>query len=120
VSGKRSRDRGARGELRVRDLYRSHGFQCRRNFQSGAQGMGDLVGGDLPAVIEVKNAERILFWPWVEQAQDGIRPPFAEDEWVLHIKSNGKPPVAVVDELFLMRLFVDQRSLQRAIRTEDA
>jgi len=120
MSGKRSRDKGARGELRVRDLYRSSGFECRRNFGSGSQGMGDLIGNDLPVVIEVKNQERVTLWPWVKQAQDGIRPPFREDEWCLHITGNNRPRVVVVDEALFMRLLEDQRSLQRAIRTCEA
>jgi hypothetical protein len=120
VSGKRSRDKGARGELRVRDLYRSSGFECRRNFGSGAQGGGDLIGGDMPVVPEVKNTERVTLWPWVEQAQSGIRPPFREDEWCLHVTGNNRPRVVVVDEGLFMRLLEDQRSLHHAIRTGDA
>jgi hypothetical protein len=120
VSGKRSRDKGARGELRVRDLYRSSGFECRRNFGSGSQGMGDLIGNDLPVVIEVKNQERVTLWPWVWQAQSGIRPPYRDDEWCLHITGNNRPCVVVVDEALFMRLLEDQRSLQHAIRAEDA
>lgn len=120
MSGKRSRDKGARGELRVRDLYRSSGFECRRNFGSGAQGGGDLIGGDMPVVPEVKNTERVTLWPWVEQAQDGIRPPYRDDEWALHITGNGRPRVVVLDESFFMGLLEDQRSLDRAVRTEDS
>ena len=119
VSGKRSRDKGARGELRVRDVFRRHGFDCRRNFGSGSQGMGDLIGNDMPVVPEVKNTERVTLWPWVEQAQSGIRPPYREDEWCLHITGNNRPYVVVVDEAYFMRLLVDSRNVQRALLPEE-
>ena len=118
MSGRRSRDKGARGELRVRDVYRKSGFECRRNFGSGSQGGGDLIGGNMPVVPEVKNTERVTLWPWVEQAQSGIRPPYRDDEWCLHVTGNGRPCVVILDEGFFMRLLEDQRNLQRAVRTE--
>lgn len=116
MTGARSQRKGAKGELRVRDLYREHGWDCRRNFGSGAQGMGDIIGNDLPLVIEVKNQERVSLWQWVEQAQDGVRRPFSDIEWALHVTGNRRPRVVVVDERLFMRLLVDQRSLQHAFR----
>lgn len=118
MTGARSQRKGAKGELRVRDLYRDAGWDCRRNFGSGAQGMGDIIGNDLPVVIEVKNQERVSLWQWVEQAQDGVRRPFREDEWALHVTGNRRPRVVIVDERLFMRLLVDQRSLQHAVRAE--
>lgn len=115
MSGRKSRDKGARGELRVRDLYRKAGWDARRNFGSGAQGMGDIVG-NLPVVVEVKNTERVTLWPWVGQAQDGVRQPYAEIDWALHVTGNNRPRVVIVDERKFMQLLEDQRSLQHAVR----
>jgi hypothetical protein len=67
----------------------------------------------------VKNTERVTLWPWVEQAKDGVRPPYLEDEWVVHITGNGRPRVVVLDEGFFMRLLVDSRNVQRALLPEE-
>ncbi len=115
--GATSRNKGARGELLVRDLYRSNGFDCRRNFGSGSQGLGDIVG-DLPDVPEIKNTERITFWPWVEQATTNIRPPYGLNDWSLFITGNRRPLVVALPAERYMQLLVDQRSLQQALLAE--
>jgi hypothetical protein len=55
VSGKRSRDKGARGELEVVELVRAAGWiNATRNFDSGSAGNGDVAFGPAATLIESK------------------------------------------------------------------
>lgn len=72
---RRSRDKGARGELEVRDLVRAAGWpNASRNFASGAQGLGDIAHGPALTVIESKltnHFELRAFWAQVTRDAHG-------------------------------------------------
>lgn len=69
------RAKGNRGELAVRDIVRSHGWRyCKRNWQSGGQGGGDLIEGPAGVHLEVKWCERNQIWKWITQATGECRP----------------------------------------------
>jgi len=69
--GKSQRDKGKRGELEVRDIFREAGFiECVRTPNSG----GLHVPGDLTQLpdlhLEVKRWERVKIKDWIAQAQE--------------------------------------------------
>jgi Holliday junction resolvase len=76
MSGKRSRNKGSRGELEVRDILRARGIHAGRVPNSGGLDQkGDVV--DLPGHsalaqigihLEVKRQERLALPQWIEQA----------------------------------------------------
>lgn len=70
-----SRQKGARGERELRDLFRERGYaEARRGQQyCGANGDADVVG--LPGVhVECKRVERLNLYDAVGQAQGDARP----------------------------------------------
>jgi len=63
------RDKGARGEREVAELFRAHGFDCDRVPNSGGLRLrGDLYG-DLPVHVEVKRQNTARPWLWLAQAE---------------------------------------------------
>jgi Holliday junction resolvase len=69
VSGRPSREKGARGELEVAHILKSWGFDCHRTPNSG----GLFIPGDIVGVegysIEVKRTETVRMPAWQRQAQ---------------------------------------------------
>lgn len=69
------RSKGNRAEREIIDLLRALGWTgARRNFQSGGQGGGDVIGGPADVHLEVKHRERAEIWTWIQQAEDEARP----------------------------------------------
>lgn len=69
------RSKGNRAEREIIDLLRAHGWTgARRNFQSGGQGGGDIIGGPADVHVEVKHHERCSIWDWILQAESEARP----------------------------------------------
>lgn len=69
MSGRPSRDKGARGEREVCAVFRAAGFDCDRVPNSGGLRLkGDLYGS-LPVHVEVKRAERLRVTEWLAQAE---------------------------------------------------
>lgn len=69
------RSKGNRAEREIIDLLRAHGWPgARRNFQSGGQGGGDVLGGPQDFHVEVKHRERCAIWEWIDQAAGECRP----------------------------------------------
>lgn len=69
----RSRDKGKRGELELRDLFRAHGHEARRGGQQGAGGSADApdVIHDIPGLhVECKRAEA---FSWLNRAMEQAR-----------------------------------------------
>ena len=68
MSGRRSRDKGKRGELEVAAVLCAAGFDARRTPNSGGLSWrGDIVG--VPGyVIEVKRQESLAVPAWLRQA----------------------------------------------------
>jgi len=68
VSGRRSRDKGSRGELEVAAIFKAAGFDARRTPNSGGLSWrGDVVG--VPGyVLEVKRQETLALPAWLRQA----------------------------------------------------
>jgi Holliday junction resolvase len=63
------RDKGTRGELEVRDVFRAFGFDCDRTPNSGGLRIkGDLIG-TVPVHVEVKRQERLQLPLWLRQAR---------------------------------------------------
>lgn len=55
-------------------MFRALGWAARRNFGSGAQGGGDVIGGPQGVHVEVKRRERCEIWAWIAQASAEARP----------------------------------------------
>ena len=69
------RSKGNRAEREVIDLLRAHGWTgARRNWQSGGQGGGDVIGGPGDCSIEVKHHEAARIWEWLAQCENDARP----------------------------------------------
>jgi hypothetical protein len=69
------RSKGNRAEREVIDILRAHGWTgARRNFQSGGQGGGDVIGGPDGFNVEVKHRERCSIWEWIAQSEADARP----------------------------------------------
>ena len=70
--GKKSRTKGARGELELVRFLRDQGFNARRRAegQAGSKGDPDVEITDLPWLFsEVKRCEALGLYPAVEQAE---------------------------------------------------
>jgi hypothetical protein len=65
--GKASRDKGNRGEIEVRDIFRDHGFSCDRTPNSGALRIKADLYGNVPIHVEVKWQERTNLLAWIRQ-----------------------------------------------------
>ena len=71
TGGRRSRDKGAAGELEVLQLVREWWPRATRNFASGAAGNSDIANGPAHTVIESKRTERLrLRDAWRQVAAD--------------------------------------------------
>lgn len=69
------RSKGSRAEREVIDMCHRHGWTgAYRNFQSGGQGGGDIIGGPPDVHVEVKRCERAEIWKWIAQAEGDCRP----------------------------------------------
>lgn len=69
------RSKGNRAEREIIDILRAHGWTgARRNFQSGGQGGGDIIGGPEDCNVEVKHQERCTIWDWLAQSEADARP----------------------------------------------
>lgn len=69
------RSKGNRAEREIIDMLRAFGWKgARRNFQSGGQGGGDVIGGPADVHLEVKHRERCAIWEWIGQAEAEARP----------------------------------------------
>ena len=113
MTGARSRNKGARGELAVLKQFTAAGWDGTRGFASGGQGGADLAG-DMPDAVEVKNAERITLWPWVQQASEAAK---RKIDWCLWIKSNNRPWVVVLNsERYLELIAVERDQNARQLR----
>ena len=69
MAGKRSREKGKRGEREWAALCRDQGYDCRRTaqFRGNTGDAGDVEG--LPGIhMEVKRTERLLPWDYMTQA----------------------------------------------------
>lgn len=69
------RSKGNRAEREIIDMLHAFGWRtARRNFQSGGQGGGDVIGGPADVHVEVKHRERCTIWEWIRQARAEARP----------------------------------------------
>lgn len=75
MGGKKSRDKGKRGELEFAALCREHGFDCHRTAQyCGKTGQAADVKG-LPGIhAEVKRCETLKVWDFMLQAERDSNP----------------------------------------------
>ncbi|HWT25847.1 MAG TPA: hypothetical protein VN213_20245 [Solirubrobacteraceae bacterium] len=56
-------------------MLRAMGWtSAHRNFGSGSQGGGDIIGGPPGVHIECKRRERCEIWSWIAQAEAEARP----------------------------------------------
>lgn len=69
------RSKGNRAELEVITILKAHGWTgARRNWQSGGQGGGDIIGGPEGCNVEVKHQEACRIWEWIAQSAGDARP----------------------------------------------
>lgn len=102
MSGRRSRNKGKRGELSAaRELSRVLGVPARRGQQfSGIEGKDVVVG--IPGLhVEVKRTEKLSLYPAMEQATRDAKPD--EVPLVLH-RRNAKPWLVILNLEDLMKL----------------
>lgn len=69
MGGKASRDKGKRGETFVKNLFKDNGYNASRSAQwCGKTGQAaDVIG--VPGIhVEVKFQEKMMLYPWMEQA----------------------------------------------------
>lgn len=87
MGGKRSREKGKRGEREIASLLREYGYDARRGVQyKGGQDSPDVIG--LPGThIEVKRTERLNLYDALSQSKAD-----AGDDMpiVLHRKNNSE------------------------------
>lgn len=94
--------KGNRAEREVVDTLRAMGWtSARRNFGSGSQGGGDIVGGPADVHLECKHHERCSIWEWISQAEGDARP---TDLPVVVFRRNRSQWMACIpaDELFAL------------------
>ena len=83
------RSKGNRAERSLIDLFRAHGWTgARRNFQSGGQGGGDILGGPAGCNHEAKHQERCSIWAWIAQSEADARPTDIPIVWFKRNRSN--------------------------------
>ena len=93
TAGRKSRSKGARGELAVVKILQECGWPARRNFASGGQGGADIVGGPPGTSIEVKWQEAIKIWACIAQCEAAAAP---GDLPILAFRRNGSQWYAAV------------------------
>jgi hypothetical protein len=96
------RAKGNRFERLVIDMLKERGWSSAyRNFQSGGQGGGDVIGGPANVHIEAKHRETLALWKWLAQAEAEARP---TDIPIVVFKRNGSQVYAVLpfDELLAL------------------
>lgn len=99
------RSKGNRAEREIIDLLHRFGWTgARRNFQSGGQGGGDIIGGPADVHIEVKHHERCSIWEWIAQAEGEARPTDAPAVFFRRNRSGWKVCVDADEYLALLRL----------------
>lgn len=100
--GRKSREKGKRGEREVAQFLREHGHDGRRGQQyNGSDGSADVVG--LPGIhIEVKRVETLRLRESMEQAKADARD--GEIPTVWHRK-NGERWVVILDAEDFLRLY---------------
>ena len=104
MSGKRSRDKGARGEREVRDLLRKYGYEAERGCQrAGGPDSPDVKALDFPFHIEVKRTEKINVYDAFDQAKRDAGGPGEPPPIVFH-KRNRREWLVVMDAEDLMRM----------------
>ena len=96
ASGRRSREKGKRGEREIAGILREHGYsEARRGVQySGRTGAADVVG--LPGWhIEVKRVEHFNLISAAAQAERDAR---AGERWVVFHRPSRKPWLTALPE----------------------
>lgn len=96
------RGKGNRAEREVIDMLHAYGWtSAYRNFGSGSQGGGDIIGGPGDTHLEVKHREACRIWEWIAQAEDEARP---TDLPVVVFRRNRSQWYAAIpaDELFAL------------------
>lgn len=84
--GRKSREKGKRGERELASALRDYGYNCRRGQQyCGDNGDADVVG--LPGIhIECKRVEKLNLYDAVDQAKNNCKP--GSIPAVMHRKNN--------------------------------
>lgn len=100
--GKKSNDKGKRGEREVAALIRNHGFEARRGQQRRGGGDSPDVIHSIPRVhVEVKRTEALRLYDAMDQA--GLEASAGENPVVFHRRS-GRNWVAIMDARFFLNL----------------
>ena len=87
MSGKKSRDKGARGERKLAEAIRAHGYEASRNARNGIS--SEDISHTVPGVhIECKHQEQWQIPAWLRQAEEDCTP---EKIPVVAFKKNGHP-----------------------------
>lgn len=110
---KASRDKGARGEREVVDLFEAAGLKAYRSaaLQAGdVEGAADVTVRDFPGLhVEVKRCERYELPAWERQADEAA----GDDTPIVFYRRNGEPWRAVVPGAWLAELLDNYLSAVR-------
>lgn len=109
--GRGARTKGGSAEREIVAKLQAAGFLgARRNFRSGANGGGDVVG--VPDVhLEVKRQERVCVWEWIQQAEHDA---FPTDVAIVAFRRSRSSWYGIVDFDVLVGLLAELRELRRA------
>lgn len=109
------RDKGARGEREVAEVFRAYGFDCDRVPSSGGLRLKGDLWGTVPCHVEVKRTEVARPWAWREQARAESPIPGA---WLVAFRRNGSEWLGLLPLDFLAGLLADHAELELRRRVE--
>lgn len=113
MTGAHSQRKGANGEREVVAIYKTVGFDARRNFGSGSQGGGDITGS-VPDVPEVKRVKALpaKLRDWIGQAREGAVG--SGKPWCVWHRQDGDTWCVTIDAGYYVELLEDRVTLQES------
>ena len=113
MTGAHSQRKGANGEREVVAIYKTVGFDARRNFGSGSQGGGDITGS-VPDVPEVKRVKALpaKLRDWIGQAREGAVG--SGNPWCVWHRQDGDTWCVTIDAGYYVELLEDRVTLQES------
>lgn len=119
---KAQRDKGKRGELEVRDVFRAHGFSDvdRTPNSGGLKIVGDLYGQSIEDArlhVEVKRAETLALPAWTRQAEADCPEGFTP---IVAYRRSNEPWRGSLDLNRLVQLLAIERAARAVVALRNA